>query len=154
MCTVARPKCARAQLQQLTTPTRVALIGIDMMAFQCSLCQYFSPSLALHVSHLRLVHSRDPSFYLMCGIDSCLEEFRTFSSFNSHVYRCHRIALGLEKPEKESIVPPSVSQASNEEFAAENQFESYYEVTQVESVFAIPISLIALTLNRKIGLML
>lgn len=125
-----------------------------MMAFQCSLCQYFSPSLALHVSHLRLVHSRDPSFYLMCGIDSCLEEFRTFSSFNSHVYRCHRIALGLEKPEKESIVPPSVSQASNEEFAAENQFESYYEVTQVESVFAIPISLIALTLNRKIGLML
>ena len=104
MCTVACPKCARAQLQQLTTPTRVALIGIDMMAFQCSLCQYFSPSLALHVSHLRLVHSRDPSFYLMCGIDSCLEEFRTFSSFNSHVYRCHRIALGLEKPEKESIV--------------------------------------------------
>ena len=101
------------------------------MAFRCSLCQYFSPSLALHVSHLRLVHSRDPSFYLLCGIDCCLEEFRTFSSFNSHVYRCHRIALGLEKPEKEITVPPSV-QASSEEVSADDKCKSYYDLICAE----------------------
>lgn len=62
---------------------------------KCFLCG--SPSLTwrLYVSHLRVVHSKDPSFHLMCGIDGCREVFRTFSAFNSHVYRHHRDVMGV-----------------------------------------------------------
>ena len=65
---------------------------------QCALCGFLSPSLDLHISHLRLVHSADSSFYVRCDFDGCLEEFRAFSAYNSHIYRKHRVALGLEKP--------------------------------------------------------
>lgn len=76
------------------------------IARQCTLCQCLSPSLLLHISHLRLVHSQDPSFHVSCDIDGCSDVFQTFSSFNSHVYRRHRVALGLEKAEA-LVVPPS-----------------------------------------------
>lgn len=72
---------------------------------QCTLCQSLSPSLLLHISHLRLVHSQDPSFHVSCGIDGCTDVFRAFSSYNSHVYRRHRVALGLEKAEV-PVIPP------------------------------------------------
>lgn len=59
----------------------------------CPMCRAPSPTLKLYVSHLRLVHAKDPKFHIMCGVDSCREVFRTFSAFNSHVYRHHRTAL-------------------------------------------------------------
>ena len=64
---------------------------------RCPICGYYSPSLVLHISHLRLVHSCDPSFQVSCDIGGCQEVFQTFSAFNSHVYRRHRVALGLEE---------------------------------------------------------
>ena len=79
---------------------------------QCPLCQSLSPSLLLYISHLRLVHSQDPSFHVSCDIDGCCDVFRAFSSYNSHVYRRHRIALGLEKAEV-PVIPPS-SEPSND----------------------------------------
>lgn len=74
-------------------------------AVPCTLCAYLSPSLVLHISHLRLVHASDRSFQLTCNINGCTEEFRSFSSYNSHVYRNHRIALGLEKIGEEVHTP-------------------------------------------------
>ena len=65
------------------------------MAIACSMCGYLSPTLKLSISHLRLVHHGDPGFDIMCGIGECVLRFRTFSAFNSHVYRVHRDALGL-----------------------------------------------------------
>ena len=65
-------------------------------AEQCALCGFLSPSVALYVSHLRLVHSTDSTFHVSCNIAGCSQEFRSFSAFNSHVYRCHRAAIGLE----------------------------------------------------------
>ena len=41
------------------------------------------------------MHSKDPSFNILCGIGGCQEVFRTFSAFNSHVYRHHRSDLGM-----------------------------------------------------------
>lgn len=67
-------------------------------AIECQLCGCFSPNLNLYVSHLRLVHSKDQSFNIQCGIDSCAEVYSAFAAFNSHVYRHHRVALGLKKP--------------------------------------------------------
>ena len=74
-------------------------------AVSCTLCAYFSPSLVLHISHLRLVHASDHFFQLTCNINGCTEEFRSFSSYNSHVYRRHRFALGLEKIGEEVHTP-------------------------------------------------
>ena len=64
---------------------------------QCHLCEYYCPSLRLFVSHLRLVHSQDPNFNIVCNIAQCTEVFRSFAAFNTHVYRKHRTSLGLEK---------------------------------------------------------
>ena len=62
----------------------------------CPLCNILSPTLKLYISHLRLVHHSDPGFNITCGIDNCTKKFRTFPAFNSHVYRCHRPAIGLK----------------------------------------------------------
>ena len=72
----------------------------------CCLCECYAPSLSLYVSHLRLVHGDDPSFCVVCGIDGCKEHFETFSGFNSHIYRHHRRAIGVdsttgEEPEQD-----------------------------------------------------
>lgn len=82
---------------------------------KCPLCEYYSPSLVLYVSHLRLVHSHDPSFRVSCDLGGCEGQvFRAFSAFNSHVYRRHRVALGLEKDDVSSEVEhdPGPSHAS------------------------------------------
>lgn len=65
-------------------------------AISCPLCQSLSPTLKLYISHLRLVHQTDPKFNITCGIGGCTKTFVTFPAYNSHVYRCHRSALGLE----------------------------------------------------------
>ncbi len=62
----------------------------------CPFCNYFAPSFKLYISHLRIVHSRDPSFQVICGIVGCTQTFRAFAAFNTHVYRHHRVALELE----------------------------------------------------------
>ena len=73
---------------------------------ECPLCGCFSPSLTLHVSHLRLVHSSDRSFNIVCSIRGCAETFGAFAAYNSHVYRCHRDALGLETfSDSENAIP-------------------------------------------------
>ena len=63
--------------------------------YVCPLCTSPSSTLKLYVSHLRVMHSKDPSFNILCGIGDCWEVFRTFSAFNSHVYRHHRSDLGM-----------------------------------------------------------
>ena len=82
---------------------------------ECSLCGYFSPNLTLHISHLRLVHSSDRSFSVVCGIRGCTETFGAFAAFNSHVYRRHRDALGLEIFPDSDDMTPSVRPTAGEE---------------------------------------
>ena len=59
----------------------------------CHHCEYVSPTLRLSISHLRLVHSKDPNFNISCGLGNCNERFLAFSAFNS---RHHRMEMGLE----------------------------------------------------------
>ena len=65
---------------------------------ECPLCGYFSPNFTLHISHLRLVHSSHPSFNIACSVRGCTHTgvFKGFAAYSSHVYRHHRVALGLE----------------------------------------------------------
>ena len=67
-------------------------MATDVM--DCPLCGSPSLNFRLYVSHLRLVHAKDQCFNIMCGVDACREVFRTFSAFNSHVYRHHRNRFG------------------------------------------------------------
>ena len=66
--------------------------------FICPLCDCYSPTLKLYVSHLRVSHSKDPSFNVMCGVGGCREVFRAFSAFNAHIYRHHRSEIGVSSP--------------------------------------------------------
>ena len=65
-------------------------------AVQCSLCAFVSPSVARHISHVHLVHSSDVPFEIKYEIETCDKAFSAFSAFSSHVYRYHRLAMGLE----------------------------------------------------------
>ena len=93
------------------------------MAMQCPICGLVLLILKLYVSHLRLVHAKDPNFNLMCGVGGCREVFRAFSAFNSHIYRHHREAIGIDSATEQhlesstSTVPP-VSEYESESVAA------------------------------------
>ena len=68
--------------------------------YSCPLCSSPSPTLKLYVSHLRVLHSKDPLFSILCGVRGCREVFRTFSAFNSHIYnRHHRSDMGITAAE-------------------------------------------------------
>ena len=45
-----------------------------------------------------MVHGKDKEFPMLCGIDGCRKDLHSFA-FNSHVYRNHRQAMGLDKNE-------------------------------------------------------
>ena len=63
--------------------------------YACPFCGDLSPTLKLYVSHLRVIHSKDANFSVLCGVRGCREVFRTFSAFNSHVYHHHRSEVGV-----------------------------------------------------------
>ena len=69
------------------------LVCMATNVLKCPLCGSPSLTFKLYVSHLRLVHSKDSSFKIMCGVDGCREVFRAFSAFSSHIYRHHRPAI-------------------------------------------------------------
>ena len=66
-------------------------------SFLCPLCSFSSTTLKLYVSHLRVVHAKDPKFSIICGVAGCREVFRAFSAFNSHIYRHHRCEVGVDQ---------------------------------------------------------
>ena len=85
------------QLSRRTCTRIIILRNKTAVIMECSLCRTRLPSLASYISHLRLVHANDRSFNITCGISNCSSIFKSFGGFNTHVYRHHRDALGLEK---------------------------------------------------------
>ena len=57
--------------------------------FQCPMCSFEAPSMALNLNHLRLVHSNDSGFRVQCGISGCSYTAKSFSALYSHIYRKH-----------------------------------------------------------------
>ena len=61
------------------------------MALICPYCvgdEFTSPSEALLLSHVRLVHSMDPNFRIQCSVDSCSRTFnnsKTICLLTDHV---------------------------------------------------------------------
>ena len=105
---------------------------------QYPLCSYQVLKLKQLVSHLRLVHSGDPNFELVCGIGGCQQKFCTFSAFNSHVYRIHRAALGLQAElhdVSDEDNPPSMSSSQAVETV---ESEMDYDDMEAQVKFVIP----------------
>ena len=95
-------------------------------AEQCPLCGFFSPSFRLFVSHLRLVHSTDSAFRVSCNVGECSQEFTSFSAFNSHVYRWHRAAIGLEhETAEDTIVSCSSPSLTSDQDISAADFDTY-----------------------------
>ncbi|KAL1481584.1 hypothetical protein MTO96_034362 [Rhipicephalus appendiculatus] len=65
-----------------------------MPVTQCPRCTFWGTSIKRIVKHMR-VHSIEPDFHVLCGIDGCAASFRRYFAFKKHVYRVHRKAAGL-----------------------------------------------------------
>ncbi len=83
---------------------------------QCPMCSFECPSIAILLSHLRLVHSNDPRFLVCCGINSCTVTSRSFSSLYTHIYR-HHPGAGIKRRSASSLSMevPTVSESESHE---------------------------------------
>ena len=81
--------------------------------YSCPLCSSPSLTLKLYASHLRVLHSKDPLFSILCGVRGCLEVFRTFSAFNSPIYRHHRSDMGITAAEASGPPPLDLTDATS-----------------------------------------
>ncbi|KAH9359487.1 hypothetical protein HPB48_000441 [Haemaphysalis longicornis] len=59
----------------------------------CPRCPFYSHQFIKVVTHIGLAHSAEPNFRVFCGIGGCANSYRNFSSYKSHLYRCHRSFL-------------------------------------------------------------
>ncbi len=53
------------------------------------MCNFKAVSKNSILHHLRTVHSSDPRFLVMCGINGCATTSKTFTALYSHIYRHH-----------------------------------------------------------------
>ena len=64
------------------------------MREKCWLCSSFvATTLKAVIRHIGAVHAHDPSFYVQCGIQSCVQTYTKFCSFKKHIYRHHKEQL-------------------------------------------------------------
>ena len=59
-------------------------------------------------------HRFDPGLRIRCGINSCIEQYKNFESFRSHVYRKHRDVLVIHSASAEPLTIGSLDQQHGE----------------------------------------
>ena len=90
--------------------------GPSLQQKRCPMCSFECPSIAILLSHLRLVHSSDPRFLVCCGINSCTVTSRSFSSLYTHVYRRHPGAgIRRRSANSHSMELPTVCESDSHE---------------------------------------
>ena len=62
--------------------------------FVCNICNLFAGQTYSAVIRHMGNHHFDPGLSIVCGNDSCVEVYKNYESFRSHVYRKHREVLG------------------------------------------------------------
>lgn len=86
--------------------------GSQLRRIKCPLCDFCALSIQLVLSHLRLVHSSDPNFNVMCGISGCCTTSVSFSALYQHIYKKHKDEGIIKSRTAPSIVKP-VTDSSN-----------------------------------------
>ena len=108
-------------------------VTVSKMYFTCPFCASLSSTLKLYVSHLRIVHSKDPKFNIICGIGGCREVFRAFSAFNSHIYRHHRTEMGVNCTVEEGHLELGTDAVATGQESFENEYESSDPVNELST---------------------
>ena len=55
---------------------------------KCFLCSSFAASsFSDVVRHIGFIHSHEPNFTVVCGINGCVRSYHQFSSYKKHLYR-------------------------------------------------------------------
>ena len=89
---------------------------------QCPLCSFQASTMRIVLGHLRTVHSSDPRFNVVCGIDGCSRSYRTFSGFYSHIYRQHKTS-GIVQRESRSRVSDRAADSIQADSNADVQYD-------------------------------
>lgn len=64
-----------------------------MVIRHCPRCPYFSDQFTKVLNHIGFVHGAENNFSILCGIDGCPSSYKLFSSYRTHIYRCHKQVL-------------------------------------------------------------
>ena len=65
---------------------------------KCPMCTFKDCLIKIMLSHLCSVHSNDPRFNVMCGLEGCSSTFRAFSALYSHIR--HHPSRGIVSSDK------------------------------------------------------
>ena len=84
----------------------------------CPLCCVVAVSVGLLLSHLRLVHSHDPNFNVICGLGSCKIASKSFPALYFHIYRKHPYIIRKRSAPVEAT-PEVISEPSDVELFQE-----------------------------------
>lgn len=83
------------------------------MAYNCNLCAGFCAlTLRTLLNHLGRCHRSDPSFHVLCGIDSCSRTYTNCNAFRNHIKKVHDDILkaeaeNIEEEIETTIYPPA-----------------------------------------------
>ena len=112
-------------------------------SYKCPMCQFDSPTLALNLSHLRLLHGSDPRFSVQCGVGGCSYTGTSSSALYSHIYRRHPKCGIIQK---RAGLTPDMPQES--ETASSTNETSAVAYPNFEELLGID-KLLTLTLNHN-----
>lgn len=83
------------------------------MVVLCWICNKFaSRTFKAVLRHIRSVHSFDPSFEIVCGINDCPRSYKNFLSYKKHIIRKH---LDVYDPQRSSRVNSCRNASSSED---------------------------------------
>lgn len=70
-------------------------VAMEGKEYTCSMCYHFAaPNMTAVLRHIGTVHSHQPSFRIVCGINGCPRTYTIYHSFRKHLRRKHFETLG------------------------------------------------------------
>ena len=74
---------------------RVIMVGVTWvcravnMSYYCNFCPFRCTKWKENVKHVFQCHSSSPNFRYVCGLSGCVQSFKTYSAYSSHLLRKH-----------------------------------------------------------------
>ena len=105
----------------------MSLVVNTVASKRCPLCCVVATSVALLLRHLRLVHSSDPNFDVICGLGGCKTASKSFPALYFHVYRTHPYII-----RKRSAPVEATQEVISESSDAQEQDTTSIELSHLE----------------------
>lgn len=113
--------CLRLALHKLKTVTALTLQITQTLV--CPICPHedtahMNMQLKHYMAHIRDCHSYLPGFSITCGMYGCPRQFKTWSTFRTHVYERHGSdpSMSNQQPQKapQSAVDPQTTASATD----------------------------------------